>query len=153
MRTFLDSCASRGLSPRRSGVARQGGTIKESIPPSLGWSLGLGLALVLFATGFAAAAERTILGTTFTVKNPTGTNERRSIVGIAKETGSPNLFAGNPTVGGVAGGATLQISVDGDTPSLQTFPLPQGVDASGRSFWTRSTRSRCASASIRRWRG
>jgi imidazolonepropionase-like amidohydrolase len=82
----------------------------------------------------AFAADQTILGNRLMVKNP-GAPTKRTILAIAKEKASPNTIVGVPT----AGGATLTIAVDGDTPSRQTFELPAGPSATtGKSFWSGS---------------
>ncbi len=89
-------------------------------------------ALLVFGAGLAYAADQTILGNTFLVKNPDGATKRK-IIGKAKESGSPNTIVGNPTV---AGGA-LTISASGGTPSAQVFALPQGTSGvTGRPFWS-----------------
>ena len=56
------------------------------------------------------------------------------LAGEARGMTSPNPLVGVPTVAG----ATLTIRVDGDNPTEQTFPLPQGADSSGRPFWVGS---------------
>jgi hypothetical protein len=78
------------------------------------------------------AADQTILGKSLTVKNP-ATPDRRKVSVLAKEIGSPNAIVGNPTTSG--GGATLTISVNGASPSSQTFVLPQGLNVQGKPFW------------------
>jgi len=98
------------------------------------WIAG-GLVVLLGAAGVAIAAEQMILGTSFTVKNPTGANDKRGVVGVAKEKGSSSTIVGDPTAAGSAGGAILQVLADGGTPSAQTFVLPQGNDANGKPFW------------------
>jgi len=99
-----------------------------------GWIAG-GLVVLLGTAGAAVAAEQMILGTSFTVKNPTGANDKRAIVGVAKEKGSSSTIVGDPTTAGIAGGAILQVQVDGANPSAQTFVLPSGADANGKPFW------------------
>jgi hypothetical protein len=94
-----------------------------------------GLATLLAATGIAGAAEQTVLGTAFTVKNPTGANEKRVVVGVAKEKGGGVTLEGDPTLSGVAGGAILDVFADGTNPSEQRFVLPQGLDFFGKPFW------------------
>jgi hypothetical protein len=98
------------------------------------WLTG-GLAAVLATAGGAVAAEQTVLGTAFTVKNPTGANDKRGVIGVAKEKGSSNTLVGDPTLNGIAGGAVLDVSADGGTSTQQTFVLPQGLDLSGKPFW------------------
>src|SRR5262245_2792898 len=88
--------------------------------------------------GVARAADQTILGRTLVVKNPTGPNVKRKIVGSAKEMASPETLVGNPTSAGPDGGATVQLSVEGGSASTQSFALAQGADGAGRPFWTGS---------------
>src|SRR5512144_1345150 len=91
--------------------------------------------------GVARAADQTILGRTLVVKNPTGANVKRKIVGSAKETASPETLVGDPPSAGPGGGAIVQLSVEGGSPSTQTFVLAQGTDGAGRPFWTGSAAS------------
>jgi len=88
------------------------------------------LSLLLGAT-FASAADQTILGIQLLVKNPS-TPEKRTVVGKAKETNSPNSIVGNPTVNG----ATLTVRADGTNPTEQTFALPQGMNSKGKPLWS-----------------
>src|ERR1041384_7842049 len=91
--------------------------------------------LVALALGVSVtsvlAADQTILGKRLLVKDPS-TPDKRRITGDAREWPSPNEVVGNPTLAG----ATLTIRVDGDHPSEQTFPLPQGRTLGGKPFWT-----------------
>jgi len=88
--------------------------------------------LLLVAT-VAHAADQTILGTKFVVKDP-GASEKRKVSSKAKEKASPNTLVGDPTVDG----ATLTVRAEGATPSQQTFALPQGTNGKGKPFWTGS---------------
>jgi hypothetical protein len=85
--------------------------------------------------------EQTILGKSLTVKDPKPGIDpsKRKIVGSAKEKGSSNTLVGDPTLGGGAGGAVLQVFVNGTTPSVQEFTLAQGTSTAGQSFWSGST--------------
>ncbi len=87
--------------------------------------------------GWAAAADQTILGKSFIVKNP-GAADKRRISGVAKEQASPNTIVGDPTIFGSAGGAILTVIANGANSTSQTFNLPQGNSLSGKPFW-RST--------------
>ena len=71
------------------------------------------------AAGVAIAADQTILGNKFQVKNP-GAVTKRKIKGTAKEKASPNTLVGNPT----SGGATLEVFANGGTSTNQTFNMP-----------------------------
>ncbi len=88
-------------------------------------------ALLACGAGAALAADQTILGKAFTVKNP-ATPDRRKVVVVGKEAGSPNTLVGDPT----ANGATLTINANGGTPSSQTFVLNQGTSSVAKPFWT-----------------
>src|SRR5262245_54908298 len=85
----------------------------------------------LLGTTLAYAADQTILGTQLVVKDPS-TPAKRTIVGMAKESASPNTIVGDPTVDG----ATLTVRAEGMNPTQQTFALPQGTNGKGKSFWT-----------------
>jgi len=93
---------------------------------------------IAFAAGLAYAADQKILGKSLTVKNPTGDASQRFIKGSAKETGSSDTLVGNPTLAGSAGGAILEIIVNGTHGSSQSFKLPQGTTSTGKSFWTKA---------------
>jgi len=84
--------------------------------------------------------EQTILGKSLTVKDPKPGIDfsKRKIVGLAKEKSSSNTLVGDPTLGGGAGGAVLEVFVNGTTPSAQEFALPQGTSPAGQSFWSGS---------------
>lgn len=77
------------------------------------------VALVAMIAAPVQAADQTILGSSLQVKNP-GTQYKRKVVVKAKEKASPNTIVGNP----VMNGATLNIIVQGGTPSQQTITLP-----------------------------
>src|SRR5262249_5839794 len=82
----------------------------------------------------AFGADQWILGKQLRIQAP-GSPESRRVAGDAREYGSSNTVVGDPTVAG----ATLAIRADGDDPTQQTLPLPQGADPSGRRFWTGSS--------------
>jgi hypothetical protein len=92
-------------------------------------------ALLLGAT-VAHAADQTILGTEFVVKD-SGSAVKRKVTGKAKEKASSNTLVGDPTVDG----ATLTVRANGATSTEQTFTLPQGTNAKGKPFWTGSATS------------
>src|SRR5262249_28951972 len=75
--------------------------------------------------------DETILGKSFLVKNPDGP-DRRKIVVVARESGSPNAIVGDPTVVG----ATLTIIANGNNSTSQTFNLNQGTSTTGKPFWS-----------------
>jgi hypothetical protein len=92
------------------------------------------LAVALYAlTGLAGAADQTILGRSLLVKDP-GSPDRRKITSNAKESASPDTIVGDPTLSG--GGGVLTVIANGANPTSQIFNLPQGIDLSGKSFWT-----------------
>jgi cysteine-rich repeat protein len=77
------------------------------------------------------AADQTLLGSMFQVKDPS-TADKRKVSVKAKEKDSPNTIVGDP----VSNGATLTIRANGTTPSEQTVMLPQGLNAKGKPFWS-----------------
>ena len=109
--------------------------------------------LSMMLAGWANAADQTILGRSFLVKNP-GSPEKRKVTGAAKEVDSPNTLTGDPTVHGSAGGAilgsaggailgsaggaVLTIIADGAHSSQQIFALKQGKSSTGKPFWRAS---------------
>ena len=88
--------------------------------------------VAVFAAGLAFAADQTILGKSFLVKDPS-TPDKRKIVGKGKEVGSPNTINGNPAMSG----GILIVEADGGSSTEQTFNLPQGTSGiTGKQFWT-----------------
>src|SRR5262245_9794879 len=106
----------------------------------------LAAALSMMLAGQAGAADQTILGRSFIVKNP-GTPDARKVTGAAKEVDSPATIVGNPTikssVGGAfpgsPGGAVLRVIATGDEPTPQGSDLNQGTTSTGKRFWRVST--------------
>jgi len=94
--------------------------------PSQQLVAALVLALVPTLARPVSAADQTVRGKQLVVKNP-GAPGKRVIVVVAKEKASPNTIVGDPR----QAGAALTITVDGDTPSAQTFELPAGASWSG----------------------
>ena len=113
----------------------------------------LAAVLSMMLAGWANAADQTILGRSFIVKNP-GSPDKRRVTGAAKEVDSPNTLTGDPTLPGSAGGAilgsaggailgsaggaVLTIIADGAHPSQQIFALKQGKSSTGKPFWRAS---------------
>jgi len=105
------------------------------------WS-ALAVALSMTLGSWAGAADQTILGKSFIVKNP-GASDKRKVTGVGKETGSAATIVGDPTVPssvggafpGSPGGAILTIIAKGDNPTSQTFGLKQGTSSTGKKFW------------------
>jgi len=89
------------------------------------------LALSALLAPATHAADQTILGSGFQVKNP-GAIEKRQAQVKAKEKASLNTIVGNP----VTSGATLTVRANGTSPSSQVFALPQGMNAKGKPFWS-----------------
>lgn len=80
------------------------------------------LACTLLVLGLSVpvlAADQTVLGKTLLVKDR-GAPAKRSILATAKEKKSANTIVGTPTTGG----ATLALTVNGSTPSSETYALP-----------------------------
>ena len=80
-----------------------------------------------------AAMEQTILGHTLRVNDPKpGADPTlRKLYARAKEARSPNTIDGDPT----ANGATLEIRLNGSSPTSQTFSLKGGANGNGKPFW------------------
>ncbi len=98
------------------------------------------IALLTLAGGMlaisAAAADQAILGRGLLVKDPVVDDAtRRKLIASARESDSPDVIEGDPTLQGGGGGALLSIDLRGDTPSRQSFPLPQGLSSRGKPFW------------------
>ena len=80
------------------------------------------VALAALITVPVYAADQTILGSSFQVKNPS-TEYKKKVQVKAREKASPNTIVGNPTVSG----ATLSVRADGaahDSESQQIITLP-----------------------------
>lgn len=90
-------------------------------------------AIIGLSAGFALSADQTVLGKSFTAKNPS-TPDRRKVTVVGKEIGSPNTLVGDP----VSNGATVTINANGTNPSTQTFVLNAGVSSTGKPFWKAS---------------
>jgi hypothetical protein len=82
----------------------------------------------------AYAAEQTILGKSFSVKAKPGNPTKSKVRALEKN--SNDTLVGDPTAAGSAGGAILQIFVNGGTPSSQRFVLNQGTNGKGKPFWS-----------------
>src|SRR5262249_1250536 len=91
------------------------------------------------AASLAFAAEQTILGKSFTVKQKPGDVTSRKITGVGKEKNSGTGLVGDPTLAGDLGGAILQVFAKGANSSAQQFTLPQGTGSSGKPFWSGDT--------------
>ncbi len=91
------------------------------------------VAIVVLGATPGPAAERTILGASFGIKlRPTPGPSQLRVSVLGKETSSPDVLAGDPTVAG----ATLEIVANGGAPTADTFLLPQGDDGDGGQLWT-----------------
>src|SRR5262245_52132226 len=101
------------------------------------------LARILVASACAAglvaaaayAADQTILGKSFSVKAKPGDPSKTKVSSSASEKDSPNTLVGDPTAAGSAGGAILDIFVNGGTSASQSFVLEQGLNSKGKPFW------------------
>ena len=88
--------------------------------------------ILLPALPVAHAADQIVHGVTLIVKNP-GAAAKRKVTLKAKETATDNTLVGDPTVDG----ATVTITLDGASPSTQTFTLPAGVSpTTQKPFWS-----------------
>ena len=98
---------------------------------SLTTPIALVLVLAVTTPRPTGAADQTILGHQLVVKNPS-TPDRRQLVVKAREPGSLATIVGDPT----HPGTSLSITVNGATPSAQTFSLPGGTSPlTGKPFW------------------
>src|SRR6185503_5316658 len=86
----------------------------------------LGGLLVLPGLMVAHAADQTVRGSALIVKNPSAAANRKITV-KAKETASDDTLVGDP----VTNGATVTVTVNGASPSLETYTLPAGASWSG----------------------
>ncbi len=88
------------------------------------------LAVLLACTAAVSfAADQSILGKKYILKNPS-TPEKRSLVVTGKETSSPDTLVGDP----VTNGASLIVVADNAGPS---FLLPAGTSpTTGKPFWS-----------------
>jgi hypothetical protein len=84
----------------------------------------------------AYAADQTILGKSFSVKAKPGDPTKTKVATSASEKNSPNTLVGDPTAAGSAGGAILDIFVNGGTSASQSFVLGQGTNSKGKPFWS-----------------
>jgi len=92
----------------------------------------MSLVVTALLAGPSFAANQTIQGKSFTVKNPQAADpSKRSIVASGKEKGSSNTIVGDPTIVG----ATLTVIAQGADSSTQAFLLPQGSNVKGKPFW------------------
>jgi hypothetical protein len=92
-----------------------------------------GLCLLL---GFdtAHAADQTVRGTAFIVRNP-GPEAKRKITVKARESESDDTLVGDP----VASGATVTISANGEAGTSETYAMPAGTSATtAKPFWSGS---------------
>ncbi len=92
------------------------------------------LVLLLLAAAsvrIAGAAEQTVLGSLFTVRDP-GVATRRTVTAAAAERASANTVVGDP----LTGGGVLEVLANGASPSAQSFTLPQGTSSAGKPYWS-----------------
>lgn len=87
------------------------------------------VASILPAVGHAA--DQTVLGKAFLLKDP-GVPEKRKIVVKAVEHTSDDTVVGDPTTQG----ATLTVRAEGTSPSTQSWYLPVGTSVKGKPFWS-----------------
>jgi hypothetical protein len=98
--------------------------------------LAVGACAVGLVAVAAYAADQTILGKSFSVKAKPGDPSKTEVAGSASEKDSPNTLVGDPTAAGSAGGAILDIFVNGGTSASQSFVLSQGTNSKGKPFWS-----------------
>ncbi|MDX2169531.1 MAG: endonuclease/exonuclease/phosphatase family protein [Deltaproteobacteria bacterium] len=107
-----------------------------------GWR-GWALSAALLALGMAATApadERLVQGKLLAVKDPKpGDPSKRSLKLRAVEKQSSDVVSGDPTLPLGAGGAVVEVAVNGAVDSAQIYQLPQGTRADGDPFWSASS--------------
>jgi len=88
---------------------------------------GFALALGLLMAATAGAAQQTVLGRAFAVRDPLpGVNpSKRSVVVKGRERPTDGTFVGDP----LANGTTLTVIANGATSTSQTYALPPGAYA------------------------
>lgn len=92
----------------------------------------LSLALLLLLPLTAHAADHTVLGSQFMVKNPS-TPDKRKVSVQAKELASDDAIVGDP----VTNGATLTIRINNGSSNNQVYSLPTGTSPStSKPFWS-----------------
>src|SRR5262245_42481233 len=84
------------------------------------------------APGFAD--EQTVLGRSLILKQTA--LGIRSLKASGTERDSLNTLVGDPTQMGSAGGAVLDVIVNGGSPSNRSFVLPQGTSIKGKPLWS-----------------
>src|SRR5262245_21756519 len=89
--------------------------------------------LVSFWSPDARAADQTVLGKSFAVKDPQpgGDPSLRSIVTLGQEVSTDDTLVGDP----LSSGATVEIVANGAIPSHQVFALPPGASVNGSAGW------------------
>jgi hypothetical protein len=104
---------------------------RHVVPTTLLFALGATLAVGVTGSRRAVAAEQTVLGSVLLLRDP-GTATGRTVTAAAIERSSSNTVVGDP----LTGGGVLEVLANGGTSSAQTFVLPQGTNAAGRSYWS-----------------
>lgn len=86
--------------------------------------------------GLALAADQTILGKAFSVKDPKpGVDAaKRKVTATGFEKNSATTLVGDPTLLSPAGGGVLEVYVYGGVDLSQTFVLAQGTSSKGKPF-------------------
>jgi len=100
---------------------------------NIGTLSALALLGLLFLLQPAHAAQQTVLGSKFSLKDPqpAGAASKRQWSVQAKALSSTATVAGDPTTGG----ATVYLLTDGTVPGAQSWSLPQGVSSKGKPLW------------------
>ena len=96
-------------------------------------ALALALTVTAVLASRAGAADQTVRGKNFLVKDPKpGVDaSKRGIGVVATESASDDSLVGNP----LANGATVEIIANGTNPTDQVFTLPAGAAAPGVPGW------------------
>ena len=83
----------------------------------------------------AWAGDHPVRGKAFRVADSLPSNPARRKLDVAAREKPSTVTVSDPRTPGNSNGAVLQISVEGATPSTQTFMLPGGASLRGRPFW------------------
>src|SRR5437764_15334817 len=96
-------------------------------------ALALALTVTAVLASRAVAADQTVRGKNFLVKDPKpGVDaSKRGIGVVATESASNDSLVGNP----LANGATVEIIANDTNPGDQGLPLPRGAAAPGGPAW------------------
>jgi endonuclease/exonuclease/phosphatase family metal-dependent hydrolase len=100
----------------------------------------VGAVTALLLAASAQADERLVLGQKLLVKDPKPADaSKRALKLRAMDKVTTDSVVGDPTLPLGAGGAVLEVALNGATPSAEVYQLPQGTSTKGKPFWSAST--------------